>query len=85
MLLPMDKELLLERLKELSSGFTQLASEYPFETGILLGALGMAIVWWVVSLTTGSRGSKNTANTGGSRRANKLAIEDVREKARRRL
>ena len=85
MILLMDKELLLERLSELSNGFTQLASKYPFELGILLGALGMAIVWWVFSLTSVSRTGGNAENSGGSQKTKNLTIEDVREKARRRL
>ena len=78
-------EFLLERFNELSSGFTQLASKYPFELGILIGAAGMAFVWWGVSLRSASRTGGNAENSGGSQGTKNLTIEDVREKARRRL
>lgn len=81
----MDKEFFLARFNELSGDLTQLVSKQPFEMGVLLGATGMAIIWWIVSLTSGSQAKENAVNSGSSRNAKSPTIEDVREKARRRL
>jgi len=81
----LDMEYLAEQFVKLSAGFTQLVSKYPFETGILVGAAAVALVWLLVSLRTNPRGSESVADAAKSRREKKPTIEDVREKARRRL
>ena len=85
MAVSMDMGLELERLKELTLGFTELADKYPFEVGVLLGALGMAVVWLLVSLTSVSRIERNAGKSRSFRDAGSLSVEDVREKAKRRL
>ena len=85
MLFAMDMKRALKPLTELTRSFTQLASDYPFEVGILLGALGMAVVWGAVSLGSDSRIRRENVKPSDSRKVEKLTIEEIREKARRRL
>jgi hypothetical protein len=87
----MDYEKLLSQaqhtIMQLNLSAVALTEQYPMQSGIAIGALGVAFIWLITVLVKVNKAGQSGAGLGRRALKNnrKRDIDEVREEAKRRL